>query len=34
MLMVVESTTGVLYLAVMIARLVALYSRPDRRETA
>ena len=32
MLMVVESTTGVLYLAVMIARLVALYSRPHRRE--
>lgn len=28
MLMVVEATTGVLYLAVMIARLVALYSRP------
>lgn len=29
MLMVVESTVGVLYLAVMIARLVALYSRPS-----
>lgn len=28
MLMVVEATIGVLYLAVMIARLVALYSRP------
>jgi len=34
MLMMVEATTGVLYLAVMIARLVALYSRPDRRPTA
>ena len=34
MLMMVEATTGVLYLAVMIARLVALYSRPNLRETA
>ena len=33
MLMMVEATTGVLYLAVMIARLVALYSRPNVRET-
>ncbi len=31
MLTMAESTTGVLYLAVMIARLVALYSRPQRR---
>ncbi len=36
MLLMVESTTGVLYVAVLIARLVALYSRsvdgePDRR---
>jgi hypothetical protein len=28
MLLMVESTTGVLYVAVLIARLVALYSRP------
>ena len=34
MLMMVEATMGVLYLAVMIARLVALYSRPNLRETA
>jgi hypothetical protein len=34
MLMMVEATTGVLYLAVMIARLVALYSRPSWREAA
>jgi hypothetical protein len=33
-LMVVEATTGVLFLAVMIARLVALYSRPSRGENA
>ncbi len=32
MLMVVEATTGVLYLAVMIARLVALYSRPLQKK--
>lgn len=32
MLMVVEATTGVLYLAVMIARLVALYSRPPQNK--
>jgi hypothetical protein len=29
MLVVVESTTGVLYLAVLIARLVSLYSKTD-----
>ena len=34
MLMMVEATTGVLYLAVMIARLVALYSRPNLPESA
>lgn len=34
MLMMVEATTGVLYLAVMIARLVALHSRPNLPETA
>jgi Ion channel len=34
MLMMVEAATGVLYLGVMIARLVALYSRPNVRETA
>jgi hypothetical protein len=34
MLLMVEATMGVLYLAVMIARLVALYSRPNLRETA
>ena len=33
-LIMVEATMGVLYLAVMIARLVALYSRPNLRETA
>lgn len=30
MLLMVESMTGVLYLAILIARLVALYSRPGR----
>ena len=34
MLMMIEATTGVLYLGVMIARLVALYSRPNPQETA
>ena len=34
MLMMAESTMGVLYLTVMIARLVALYSRVNRREAA
>lgn len=33
MLLMVESTTGVLYVAVLIARLVALYSRAVERET-
>jgi len=32
MLMVLESLTGVLYLAVLIARLVAMYSRPTEKE--
>ena len=32
MLVVMEATVGALYLAVMIARLVALYSRPVQRE--
>jgi voltage-gated potassium channel len=31
MLLMVESTTGVLYMAVLIARLVALYSRQPER---
>lgn len=34
MLMMVEATTGVLYLAVMIARLVSVYCRASRNETA
>ncbi|HEV2328988.1 MAG TPA: potassium channel family protein [Verrucomicrobiae bacterium] len=34
MLMMVEATTGVLYLAVMIARLVALYSRKPEKPGA
>jgi hypothetical protein len=33
MLMMVEATTGVLYLAAKIARLVALYSQANQRET-
>jgi hypothetical protein len=32
MLMVLESLAGVLYLAVLIARLVAMYSRPTEKE--
>jgi Ion channel len=34
MLLMIESLTGVLYLAVLIARLVALYSHSTRKESA